>query len=142
MRCLVLFLLFPIPALAWEFAPDPICTLFHQSPSAQITVTFDPEPSQYQLAITLDARNWDPAPSFGMSFEGGQALTIGTDRQLIEGNTLSVADSGFGNVLNGLQFNQKVTAFTPDLAVVFSLAGAAEPVKQFRACTNPAPALS
>lgn len=77
-----------------------------------------------------------------MSFEGGQALTIGTDRQLIQGNTLSVSDSGFGNVLNGLQFNQKVTAFTPDLAVIFSLAGAAEPVQQFRACTEPAPALS
>ena len=142
MRFFVPFLLFPIPALAWEFSPDPICTLFHQNPSAQITVTFDPEPSQYQLAITLEGRTWDPAPNFGMAFDGGQALTIGTDRQVIQGSTLSVSDSGFGNVLNGLEFNQRVTAFTPNLAVSFSLEGAAEPVQQFRACTEPVPSLS
>lgn len=142
MRYIVFFLLLPVPALAWDFSVDPICTLSYQNESAQIVVTFDPVPSTYQLAITLDEKAWGPAPSFGMSFEGGQELTIGTDRQVIQDDTLSVSDRGFGNVLNGLEFNERVTAFTPSLAVVFSLEGAAKPVQQFRACTEPAPVLS
>ena len=142
MRCVALLLLVASPASAWEFSQEPICTLSHQNPSAHITVTFEVNPSQYKLEITLNGPDWSTAPSFGISFDGVQSLTIGTNRHVIQGSSLSVVDSGFGNVLNGLEFNQTATAFTSNRSVSFNLEGAAEPVRKFRACTEPSPALS
>jgi hypothetical protein len=142
MRYLVLFFLFPFQALAWEFSATPICTLFYETASAQIMVRFDPDQPEYQLDVTLKDTAWSDSPSFGMSFDGPRSLVIGTDRHVIDQNTLTVKDVGFGNVLNGLEFNQRATAFTQNLAVRFSLHDAAPAVRDFRDCATPAPALS
>ena len=53
---------------------------------------------------------------------------------------LTVTDRGFGNVLDGLQFNEAATAFSGDTAVTVPLAGASEPVQAFRDCA-PMPAV-
>ncbi|MBO6707236.1 MAG: hypothetical protein JJ912_14180, partial [Roseitalea sp.] len=71
-----------------------------------------------------------------MRFDGPIGLTITTDRHIAsdEGRSLTVTDSGFGNVLNGLEFNHTATALLGDRAVPVSLDGAAPAVQDFRAC--------
>jgi hypothetical protein len=61
---------------------------------------------------------------------------ITTDRHVLSdgGTSLTVTDRGFGNVLDGLQFNNVATALLGNTAVVIPLANAAEPVARFRAC--------
>jgi hypothetical protein len=45
-----------------------------------------------------------------------------------------VSDRGFGNVLDGLEFNQVALAATGDRVVSIDLDGAAPEVAAFRAC--------
>jgi hypothetical protein len=137
---LLLCLAAPLPVLAWEFTPDPICTLRNTAPEAETVITHDPGLGLYTLPVTRSAGPWDASATFAMTFSGGRTLTIGTDRHVIDGPRLTVQDSGFGNVLNGLEFNQSATAFTGGQAVTLPLAGAAEPVRAFRACTETPPA--
>ncbi|MCT8161417.1 excinuclease ABC subunit B [Pseudoruegeria sp. SHC-113] len=142
MRLFLALLLLPTQTLAWEFTPRPICTLSHDSEAARMTVVFDPAVPVYRLDVTLKSAPWAASPTFGMAFEGGRAITIGTDRHSVEGQTLSVSDRGFGNVLDGLEFNTRATAFTGSQGVAVSLDGAAAPVRAFRACARQLPALS
>jgi hypothetical protein len=124
------------PAAAWEFTPLPVCTLSHQTDQARVIVTYDPRlPEAYAIAVTGPAA-WPDAPVFSMRFDGPRGLTISTDRQQLSdgGRTLSVTDTGFGNVLNGLEFNNTATALAGDISVPFPLAGAAPEVRAFRAC--------
>ena len=138
----LLCLLAPAQVAAWEFRTDPICTLLHTEAAAEVRVTFDPATALYAVAITRADEAWGPSAQFGIAFEGGAALTIGTSRHVIEGATLSVTDRGFGNVLSGLEFNTQATAFTSQQRVTFSLIGAAEPVQAFRQCAStPAPSV-
>ena len=139
MRCLIPFLL-ASPAAAWEFSPSPPCTLTHTTDAAQITITYDAALPEYTLIITLTDGNWPDATAFGMRFDGPRPIAIGTDRHLIDGPTLTVRDTGFGNVLDGLQFNAIATANAGPLTVTADLSDAAEPVAAFRDC--PAPATS
>ena len=76
-------------------------------------------------------------PIFAIRFDGPRGLTISTDRHVIldDGATLTVTDRGFGNVLNGLEFNDTATALLGDRAVAFALDGAGPAVRAFRACT-------
>ncbi|MEM7269099.1 MAG: hypothetical protein AAF401_07580 [Pseudomonadota bacterium] len=134
MRLLLLCLTFPTAALAWEFTPNPVCTLSHQSDEAALVITYDSAGPLYQLDLTLTGENWADSPTFGMAFAGGQELSIGTGRHVIAGDTLTVTDSGFGNVLNGLEFNSRVLSFTADRGVEFSLEGAPPEVRKFRDC--------
>jgi hypothetical protein len=62
---------------------------------------------------------------------------ISTGRHVLseDGRTLSVRDRGFGNVLNGLEFNVVALAATGDRVVSIDLDGAAPEVAAFRACT-------
>jgi hypothetical protein len=64
-------------------------------------------------------------------------LTISTQRQVISGDRASVTvkDSGFGNVLDGLEFNNTATAILGNEAVTFGLENAGPAVRAFRACT-------
>jgi hypothetical protein len=129
-------LLVAAPAAAWEFSPSPVCTILHESPDARVVLTHDPRQAQpYAIAITLPAP-WPEAPVFGIRYDGGRALEITTDRHVLSdgGRTLTVADRGFGNVLDGLQFNMQATAATGDRAISLSLDGAADAVEAFRAC--------
>ena len=47
-----------------------------------------------------------------------------------------MTDRGFGNVLNGLEFNDTAIAIAGETRVPFSLAGAAPEIQAFRACTD------
>lgn len=143
MRKIAVLLLIPAPALAWEFSAQPVCTLTHDTGAAQLVITHDPQIPEYALSLTLTSGQWPAAPAFHISFRGGQALTIGTGRHDLSdaGQTLSVRDRGFDNVLDGLELNTTARAWSGAVAVDLSLQGAAEPVRAFRACASP-PALS
>jgi hypothetical protein len=128
------------PVSAWEFTPVPVCTLSHAEAGATLRITHDPRQDlPYALALSGPAP-WPDAPSFAIRFEGGMALTIVTrEHRLSEDRSvLSVADRGFGNVLNGLEFNATATALLGEVAVPFGLEGAPGPVRDFRACAVPA----
>ena len=135
MRAFLALLLLPTPALGWEFTPGLPCRLTHESPDARVELTHDPMAPLYTITITRDAP-WPEAPAFAMRFDGPAALSIGTDRHVLsqDGRALTVTDRGFGNVLDGLQYNTTAWAIAGDVAVPFALDGAAAPVAAFRAC--------
>lgn len=123
MRSLLTLILFTVPAHAWEFTPTPICTLSHTEQTADIAVTYDHATRLYAIAVT-SRDGWPNATAFSIRFDGAQPNTISTTRHSTEANTLTVTDVGFGNVLDGLEFNATATAFTQTVAVTVSLAGA------------------
>lgn len=135
LRALFLLLLTAAPAMAWEAKLGQICELTHEGENASVRVTFDPAIPEYAIAIS-PKRPWQGGPLFSMRFDGPQGNTIATDRHVITGGgaTLTVTDSGFGNVLNGLEFNHTATARLGDRAVAVPLDGAAPAVREFRAC--------
>lgn len=134
MRILIALLL-ATPAHAWEFTPSPICTLSHTEAGADVQVTYDHSTGLYAIAVT-SPDGWPGAPAFSIRFDGARPNTISTRNHQAIDQTLTVTDSGFGNVLDGLEFNETATAFTQTAAVTVSLAGAAEPVQRFRACAT------
>ncbi len=123
------------PALAWEFTPGLPCRLTHDTGAAQVELTFDPTQPLYTITIRRPAALPD-APVFSMRFEGAAGLTISTNRHVLSdgASALTVTDTGFGNVLDGLQFNRTATAVIGDEEITFPLDGATDPVAAFRAC--------
>lgn len=138
-RALLLFVsLFCAPtALAWETRSEALCVLEHSEAAADVRLTYDPGSKIYAIAIT-PSKAWRRYPVFAIRFEGPRSLTISTGRHVISdgGATLTVSDAGFGNVLNGLEFNRTATALLGDQAVKVSLDGAAPAVQDFRDCTS------
>jgi hypothetical protein len=135
MRTLIALLL-ATPAQAWDFSPTPVCTILNDTPSLSIRVMYDPGQEQ-PYAITLTRPDpWPVTDSFGLRFEGPMALTIGTSRHQLssDGRTVTVTDSGFGNVLDGLALNSFAAALAGDMLVPFDLRGARPAVEAFRAC--------
>ncbi|MFP7671722.1 excinuclease ABC subunit B [Marivita sp. S0852] len=133
--CFALFLLSG-PAAAWEFTPYPICTLFHQGAEMAVAVTYDARVPEYKIRLSRE-EGWPDGPVFALRFEGARNLTISTDRHMIDPQdtrNLVVRDRGFGNVLNGLQFNTRAVASIGGLDIPVSLVGAAPTVRAFRAC--------
>ena len=130
-----LLILSALPAQAWEFTPGLPCLLTHETPDVSVELTYDPGVPRYTISLSRPQR-FSPAAVFSMTFIGPFPLTISTDRHQIsgDGTTLTVSDSGFGNVLNGLQFNHTAIATLGDARVPIPLAGASEPVAAFRAC--------
>lgn len=139
MRCLaVLLALLALPAHAWEFRAGTVCELTHEMADGEVRVTYDARVPEYAIEVTRTVP-WPAAPGFGIRFDGGLGLTITTDRHSYGPGgrqTLIVRDSGFGNVLNGLEFNTMATAFSGEAALRIPLTGAAEPVRRFRACAE------
>lgn len=136
MRALIALLVLTTPAAAWNFTATPVCTLSHDTPELAVTVTYDPS-ERAPYSITL--RRPDPWPrteTFGLRFEGPAALTIGTGRHRLspDGRALTVTDTGFGNVLDGLSYNTTATAIAGEVAVPFDLTDAHPAVEAFRAC--------
>lgn len=126
----------PLPAAAWEFSATPVCTLTETTGDAEVTVTYDPSLPEYAITVTLTEGTWDAAPVFAIVFDGPRGLTISTDRHILsgDGRSLTVRDRGFGNVLNGLEFNLTATALSGATAVTLPLTDAAPAVRAFRDC--------
>jgi hypothetical protein len=136
MRSLLALLLLAAPAQAWDFSPTPVCTILNDTPTLSIRVTYDPTQAQpYAIALTRPDR-WPETETFGLSFDGPAGMSIGTDRHQLstDGRTLTVTDTGFGNVLDGLAFNRAAMAVAGDTRVPFDLSGARPAVDAFRAC--------
>lgn len=124
------------PVLGWEFTSTPVCRLDHAAGDTRIAVTYDPRLVQpYAIAVST-ASPWPEGPVFAIRFLGPRGLTISTDRHALSegGGTLTVTDQGFGNVLDGLEYNDTATLVLGDRAVTVTLSGAAEPVAAFRSC--------
>lgn len=122
-------------ALAWEFTPGTPCVLKHETPEVAVELTYDPGQPLYSISITRQAPFAD-APAFALQFRGPQPLDIATDRHQLSngGQTVTVFDHGFGNVLNGLQFNRSATAILGEQIIEIPLQNAADAVAAFRAC--------
>jgi hypothetical protein len=136
MRTLFALLLLATAAQAWDFIPTPICTVLNDTPTLSIRVTYDPTQAQpYAIALTRPDP-WPASETFGIRFDGPAAMTIGTDRFRLsnDGRTLTVTDTGFGNVLDGIALNRTATALAGDMAVPFDLTKARPAVDAFRAC--------
>jgi hypothetical protein len=136
MRPVIALLLLCSPALAWDFTPTPLCTVFSDTPDLSIRVTYDPaQPEPYAITLTRPDP-WPETETFGLRFDGPAALTIGTDRHRLspDARSLTVTDTGFGNVLDGLASNRTATALAGETRIPFDLAGARPAVEAFRAC--------
>lgn len=138
MRLVLALLAFGAPAQAWEFTPGPPCLLTHDTGQAQVELTYDPTQPLYTITVTRP-QPWPDAPIFKMRFVGPQWSEIGTGRHVLseDRRSITVMDRGFGNVLNGLEYNVSAHAILGEAEVVFPLDGAAEPVQKFRACDVP-----
>ncbi len=137
LRVLFFLLLFATPALAWEFTPGEVCELRHRESAAEVLITYDFAVPEYAIAVTLNGA-WSPGSVFAIRFDGPRGMTISTDRHVIsgDGKTLTVKDRGFGNVLNGIEFNETATALLNNQGIVVTLDGAGPAVRAFRACAN------
>jgi hypothetical protein len=136
MRMVLPALLLATPLHAWEAVPGPVCTLTHEAPDAAVRLTYDPRVPEYAITITRRAAPWAEGDVFALRFDGPRSNMISTDRQVLSdgGMSLTVTDRGFGNVLDGLQFNDTATALIGEDAVSLSLDGAAPAVQAFRDC--------
>jgi hypothetical protein len=136
MRALIALVLLTSPAQAWDFTPTPVCTIRDDTPELSIRVTYDPsQPEPYAITLTRPDP-WPVTDSFGLRFDGPAAMTIGTDRHRLsaDGRTLTVTDTGFDNVLDGLALNRSATALAGGIELPFDLTGARPAVEAFRAC--------
>lgn len=137
LRMFPILALLAAPAHAWQAGTDgALCTLTHESAEAGVQLTFDPSGPLYTITLQRWGEPWSPAPVFAIRFDGLRGLTISTSRHRLTGDdtAVTVADSGFGNVLDGLEFNTMATALLGDQALSVSLDGAAPEVRRFRAC--------
>jgi hypothetical protein len=134
-------LLAAAPAPAWEARVGTICELVHAEEDGDVRVTYDPRGPEYAITIRRSTGAWPTGPVFVIRFDGGRPITIQTDRHALSegGAALTVTDRGFGNVLDGLQYNETATAYLGDVALPFALTGpepAAPAVEEFRRCTE------
>ncbi|PJI85126.1 hypothetical protein BC777_3123 [Yoonia maricola] len=136
MRTLLACLLLASPATGWEFSASPICTLTDTSDTGDITVTYDPAITEYTITVTLPDGRWPTDPIFGMAFANDRPISIQTDRHSIspDGRSITVKDRGFGNVLDGLEFNTRAYAMLGDTTVGVDLTGIGPAIIAFRDC--------
>ncbi|WP_120632491.1 hypothetical protein [Ruegeria sp. EL01] len=138
MRVLLISLLLSTPAQAWEATVGEICTLTHDTDDARIFLTYDPAQPLYTLTVTRKTDTWTVTPWFAMRFSGRNPVEIATPRHVLSQDTfaLGVSDTGFANVLDGLEYNDTAYAFTQDRVTEFPLNGAAPEVRKFRDCAG------
>jgi len=140
MRLITLLLaLLPAQAHAWTFTPGLICRLTHETQDATIELTYDPSGPLYSLTVSRA----EPLPNvepFIMRFNGPAGRVISTNSHSFNEDQTAVTaqDRGFGNVLDGLQFNDTAEAVLGSTTLTFPLQGAAEPVAAFRICDTAA----
>lgn len=126
------------PAAAWDFTETNVCTVTHAGPEMAVELTFDPARALYTIALTRPDAPWPQSPNFQLRFDGPRSLIIGTDRHQMDDQqrTLSVSDSGFGNVLDGIQFNNAMTALIGNETVSLSTDASASAMEAFRDCPS------
>lgn len=132
----LLALALPLPATAWEASSEAgLCLLRHQEPGHTVELTFDPSGPLYTITLSGEEA-WPEASVFAMQFNGPRPIFIQTGAQVLSADrrALTVADRGFGNVLDGLQFNRTARASLGTREVQISLDGAAPAVEAFRTC--------
>lgn len=138
MRLAALLALIAAPAAAWEASQiGPVCLLTEDTRAGSVRVSHDPRNAlPYAIQLRRESDAWKDAPVFSIRFDGPGQLTISTDRhRMSDDNTkIIAADTGFGNVLKGLESNHTATALLGDQSLAFSLAGAAPEVAKFRSC--------
>lgn len=136
MRSLV-FIILATPAAAWEAGREgSVCLLMHSMENAEVVVSHDATKAvPYTIDLILE-NGWQAGAVFAIRFDGPLPLTITTDRHSVSGETLSVTDTGFGNVLNGIAGNQVAIAMSGETALVIPLTGAAPEVEAFKACAS------
>ena len=129
------FVLLATPATAWEASREgPVCLLTHKMENAEIRVSHDAANAvPYAIDLKLEG-GWQDGPIFAIRFDGPWPLTITTDQHALSNETLTVTDTGFGNVLDGIARNHVALAFTGETALVVPLAGAAPEVEAFKSC--------
>ena len=138
MRALIACLfLVASPGWAWDFTPEPICALSREDEHSSVVVTYDPRGPEYAITLRRSTQ-WPQEPIFAIRFQGARGLTISTSRHRLSegGKALTVSDRGFGNVLDGLQYNDTATALTGSAALAVPLKGAAPAVEAFRNCAR------
>lgn len=124
------------PSFAWEAGVEAgLCTLSHEAEGVAVRLTHDPSVPLYTITLT-GTEPWPVASDFAIRFDGARPLTIRTDRHVLSADrrSLSVADRGFGNVLDGLQFNDTAEGISGETSLAVSLQAAATAVAAFRAC--------
>lgn len=123
------------PAFAWEFTSGAVCTLSDSTDAAQIILTYDPALPRYTVSVTGQAA-WPEKGIFAMAFANTRPALIQTTRYTLsdDGKTLTVADSGFGNVLNGLEFGEAIRASVGEAFADFTSQGISGPMAAFWAC--------
>ncbi len=136
MRLALALILLASPAAAWEFSAMPICTLTNTSDAGTMTVTYDASLPEYAITITLPDGTWPQDAAFAMAFAGERPIGIQTDRheRSADGRSLTVTDEGFGNVLNGLEFNTRAYATSGDTTLGITLQGIGPAITAFRDC--------
>ena len=125
------------PSLAWDFTTSPICTVTDRGSDTGLKLTFDGE--LYALHLS-HLEGWQNAEVFAIRFAPNGPF-IQTTWHQIDGQTLSVSDAGFGNVLKGLQDNQVAQVLLDETFREIDLNGAYTPVENFKNC-KPGAALS
>lgn len=120
---------------AWEFTPGTPCILAYETDNAEVELTYDPTEPLYTISLTQSTAF--PIESiFEMQFLGSRSISIATNQHKLSnaGRTLTVTDHGFGNVLDGLQFNDTAIATLGNQVIELPLKDAAGPVARFREC--------
>lgn len=138
MRTLIAFLLLGSPALAWDFSPDPICRISEKQDLVEINLTFDHASGVYAIAFTKLEAPWDQGQQFSIRFEGPRPKLIRTDRHVfsVDGYTLTARDTGFGNVLDGLQYNTLAALETGDERIFIQIHKSFPAMEAFRKCVK------
>ena len=139
MRIALLLACLAGPATAWEFSDVPVCTLTHTNEDGALKLTYDASLPEYTITLTLAEGTWPTdAPAFAMAFAGARNIGIQTDQHVLspDGRSLTVTDTGFGNVLDGLEFNLRAYASAGETTVGFNLTDIGPAIRAFRACPD------
>lgn len=104
-----------------------------------MVVSYDPLATPpYRITVTLAEGAWPRTSPYAIRFEGPNGFAITTDRHRFseDGSAVIAEDTGFGNVLRGLEGNFIAAPVLGAVALPVPLAGAEAAVAQFRDCAT------
>ena len=138
MRALFIFLMSTSAAFAWNFTPDPICRVTEKQDLLEINLTYDHATEIYAIAFTKSEAPWEQGAQFSIRFEGPRPKLIRTNRHEFsaDGYTLTASDTGFGNVLDGIQYNTLAAIQTGDERIFIQIHKSFPAMEAFRKCVK------